>query len=332
VKTTSSSRYLILVLISILVFSTFEVVTKTMSGVLSGAQLTFYRFLIGGLFLLPFSIRDMRGRNIKLTAGDVGLLFVFGFLLVFVSMTLAQIGIFYTSASLSAVIFGSNSLFVALFASVFLKERLSKPKMLGLLVGAMGLALTCFDLLASNASSPTFLAGVAVTIVSMLLFCLYTVLSKKWIISKIGPTASTCLVSIFGSLTLVPLVVVQGLSRGENPFYFPIGTVLPQFLYSSIVGTGLAYLFYFSALANLNTSTGAMVFLLKPPLATLLSAIFLHELITGRFVCGVVLILLGLLIALKLKPDALPQNLLRKFRTPARHAGQARSFEQFKKH
>lgn len=297
-----SGKYMAMMILAILIFSTFEVVTKTMNGALTGALLTFYRFLIGGLFLLPFALKDMKRRGVQLSGKDLALLAAFGFTLVTVSMTLAQIGIFFASASISAVIFSSNPLFISLFAALFLKERLSSPKMIGLAVGIVGLFTTCANLVFTRAGSPTFVQGVLLTILSMVIFCIYTVLNKKWIVPKFGPTAATALTALIGSFTLLPLVVQQGLAKGVNPFAFPIMSVLPQFLYCSLIGTGLAYLCYFTALANLDTSTGSMAFLAKPPLASIFAAVFLHEVITGNVIVGIVLIIAGLFIAVRMKP------------------------------
>lgn len=291
---TGSGTYFFMAVTAVVIFSTFEVVSKTMSFALSGTLLTIMRFFVGGLVLLPFAIRDMKKRGVHLTGRMLLLLFLFGFLLVFVSMTLAQYGIFLSSASLSAVIFSVNPLFVSLFAAAFLKEALPRQKLAGLLVGALGLVLSCIHALLSDQVSHTFLLGVVITIVAMLVFCIYSVFTKKTVNTWVGPTAATSLCSIFGAITLLPLVLVQGAVSGVNPFVFPILQVLPQFLYASIVGTGIAYLLYFTALANLNTSTGSMIFMIKPPLASIFAAVFLKEAITGNVIAGIILILAGM--------------------------------------
>ena len=47
----------ILLGITIFLFSTLEVVTSTLKGVIDPLQLTFLRFFIGGITLLPFVLR-----------------------------------------------------------------------------------------------------------------------------------------------------------------------------------------------------------------------------------------------------------------------------------
>ncbi|WP_269318733.1 MULTISPECIES: EamA family transporter [Thermoanaerobacterium] len=50
---------------------------------------------------------------------------------------LLQIGINMTSASLSAVIFSSNPLFVMIAASILLNEKLNPAKIYGLILGVI---------------------------------------------------------------------------------------------------------------------------------------------------------------------------------------------------
>lgn len=61
----------ILLGITILIFSTLEVVTSTLKGIINPLQLTFIRFFIGGITLLPFVIA-------KREAAQKGLAFLLG--------------------------------------------------------------------------------------------------------------------------------------------------------------------------------------------------------------------------------------------------------------
>lgn len=54
------------ILISALLFSTMEVVLKLAGNQLDAFQITFIRFLIGGLFLLPLAIFEIKKERSKL--------------------------------------------------------------------------------------------------------------------------------------------------------------------------------------------------------------------------------------------------------------------------
>ena len=118
---TKNTKYFLYLLCGVLMFATFEVVSKSTGGYISASQLTFYRFLIGGVILLPFALRDLKVHHIRFSPKLILTFLVTGFLLVFISMNLCQVGLSHTSASLVAVLFSSNPLFVSLFSSMILK-------------------------------------------------------------------------------------------------------------------------------------------------------------------------------------------------------------------
>ena len=292
-------RYILYLGFGILMFSFFEVVSKSTKGVITPSQLTYYRFFIGGIILLPFAIRDIKQKHIQLNAKFFITFTIMGTLLVALSMTLSQTGIAYSTASLTAILFSSNPLFVSLFSSFILKEELTKGKIVGLLIGILGLCVTCANIFLTPYNvTPTFILGAVLIIISMLIFSFYTVMNKK-----ITPTYSTFVCtsfsSIFGSIVLLIYYSAISIPKGINPFAFDIGAILPQFLFLCIFVTGLAYYFYFDALAHLDTSISSMSFFIKPPLASILAAVILKETISLNLIVGIVLILSAVFISVK---------------------------------
>ena len=65
----SYSGYLYIVLCAV-IFSTMEVMLKTVHGVFAPMQITVERVLIGALFLLTFALRSLRRHAIRLTRSD----------------------------------------------------------------------------------------------------------------------------------------------------------------------------------------------------------------------------------------------------------------------
>ena len=247
-------KSIIYMVIAIFAFSTYEVVTKTMASSINPYQLTFVRFLIGGLILLPISLTDIKKRKLRFTKKDIIWMVFLGFLLVFVSMNMVQFGINFISASLAAVLFSSNPLFISALSTVFLKEKLSLKKLVGLLIGVGGVVVTFMNALSSN--DQNFVLGIVLIIVATIVFSLYAVLGKKESL-KFGSVTVTSFSSIFGCITMIPLLAAQNIS----PFDFDALSILPQLIYISVFVTGIAYFCYFSALSKLDTSLGSMAFL-----------------------------------------------------------------------
>jgi drug/metabolite transporter (DMT)-like permease len=292
-------RYPLELLLAVLMFSTFEVASKSMHGHITAPQLTFYRFLIGGLVLLPFGLKDLRRHHKKFSLKLFGLFLVMGFLLVTVSMNVCQIGLQFSSASIVAVLFSSNPLFISLFSAVILHEKLTLPKVVGLVVGIVGVCVTVGNIIRDPSSvNREFIFGIVLVLLAMLVFSVYTVFNKKLSV-QMGSCGCIALSSILGAVTLLPVVISSKARTGINPFFFDGSSVWLQFLYISIFTTGIAYFFYYDGLSHLDTSTSSMSFFIKPPLASVLAAIFLNEPITVNLVAGIVLILAGVTLSVK---------------------------------
>lgn len=288
-------RYILYLVVAILAFSSFETVSKPTAAFISPAQLTFYRFLIGGCMLLPFARRQQKQQNIRLGAKDYLKFAGLGFCLVCVSLNLAQYGITYANASMSAVIFSANPLFTTLFAALILKEAISWRKLLGLGIGIVGLVTTCLHLFGQERADGRFLFGIVLIVTGMLAFALYTVCSKA-VSGTCGSIVTITWSSILGALLMIPILVS---GNGNNPFAFQLSAIVPEFLYLCLIGTALAYYCYFDAIAHVSTGLGSMSFFIKPGLASLLCAVVLGEPITANIIIGIILILCGLAVSLR---------------------------------
>ena len=67
----SRSGYIFIVLCAV-IFSTMEVMLKTVHGVFAPMQITCLRFLVGGILLIPFASRSMKKKNASLSRKDIG--------------------------------------------------------------------------------------------------------------------------------------------------------------------------------------------------------------------------------------------------------------------
>lgn len=287
------SLYHIYLIIGIAGFCTYEVVSKTVVGHINATQLTFVRFLVGGLVLLPFAIKELKGRGVRPSGRELLVTAFLGFMLVFISMNLVQYGINYTWASLAAVLFSSNPIFITVFSSLIRKEKITVSMLVGLAVGLIGVFVSVSNAFLVKTSSHTNLAlGIGLILFSTVVFSLYTVLGKGLSI-KLGSITQTSLTSLFGAVTLLPLMAVQHM----NPFGFDLPAILPQLLYLAVFITGVAYFCYFTAIANLNTGLASMAFFVKPPVASIIAAIVLKETISPLLIVGTGLIIAGVLVA-----------------------------------
>ena len=80
-----------------------EVMLRYTRGLFAPMQITYLRFLIGGIALIPFAIASLKKHGARLKAGDLAYFALTGFMCVAFSMVMYQMAILYSSASFVAV-------------------------------------------------------------------------------------------------------------------------------------------------------------------------------------------------------------------------------------
>ena len=263
-----------------------EVAAKYTGGAFNSIQLTFLRFLIGGLMLLPFAISDLKKRGHSLTAGDLGYLLFLGVISISISMTLLQVSMIGINANLAAIIICTNPLFTMIFAHFVADDPFTKRKAVVLLLMLIGLVIVANPAeVLSGGIDPLYLGCAVVAAVT---FGLYTAYGKRRIAS-IGGMAQNAFSFLFGCAVLLPVMLIA-----DIPIFGGISVqTLPVLLYLGIFVTGLGYYFYMKAIELGGPSVASIAFFLKPVIAPILAFIVLGEPITANLIVGVLFILAG---------------------------------------
>lgn len=297
-------QYIYVALATIL-FSTMEIALKYIAGEFNPIQLTFARFFVGGLVLLPFAWSQLKKHGDKLTKKVVAHFALLGFLGVFISMTFYQLAVFNTKASVVAVLFSSNPLFVLLLAYLLLREPITKHQVAALALDILGILIIINPF--NTKLSPL---GVLFTMLATIFFSLYGVMGKRRC-KEYGGLVVTCFSFLLGSLELGLVIALgnwapvaaflqgHGLSVFANVPFLQGYTLanLPIALYIFIAVTGIGYTAYFKAMES-SAGTASLVFFFKPALAPLLAFLILGENIPLEMLIGILLILAGSLISL----------------------------------
>ena len=302
-----------------LIFSTMEIALKLVSNNFNPIQLTFTRFFIGGLFLLPFAIVSLHKKQKYLSKKDLLYFAFLGLLGIVISMCLYQLAILTTKASVVAVLFSCNPVFVTILAFLLLKENIHKSNVLALILEIIGSLI-----IINPFNTKLNIFGVVLTMASTLIFALYGVYGKRKCL-KFGGIVVTCFGFIFGSLEMLILIGLSHISYISNIFAnnnvlsifssIPLFTgysmqTLPVIIYICIINTGLGFAFYFKAMEETSAQTTSLVFFFKPILAPILALILLHEVIPFNMIIGIVFILLGSLSSII--PDLLIKKSIKK--------------------
>lgn len=291
--------------LAILFWSTIELGSKFLGPDVSPYTLTAWRFLIGGLVILPFAVRGLSGSKRVVKLIDLGQMVLLGVLNVCISMLLLQMSVYYGKASVSAVLVSSNPLFVSVFALLILREKLSLPQILGLALALVGIALLILG--EGDFGSAKYLnlpLSIVFGLGCSLTFGLYTVLTKRLIQSHGNPLTNS--VSFLGGAAI--LFLYNALAA--KPLLFPLSTrSVGIMLYLGVIVSGISYLMFFEGMKRLGAAPASMYFFLKPVIASLLAVLFLPEVLSPLQIAAILVIVTGLTLSRVLKrPARKPQT------------------------
>lgn len=193
------------------------------------------------------------------------------------------------TSALTAVLNASTPLFTALAGFLYLKARLGKVEVLGLLVGLAGVAVAAgvggSDLADSSitGSLASIVAGAAYGIALT-----YTAKHQMEVPVEVAAAGQLAC----GAAMLLPVAAVTTATDGID---LAPHRVLAIVLLGA-VGTGFAYLLYYRSVAELGPTTTSLVTYLIPPVAVVVGIVALDETFHVRMLLGGVMIVGGILL------------------------------------
>lgn len=264
---------------------------KTGVEQISPLVFTMFRFLIAAAVFLPFFL-ILKKKPDKRGIREISLFSVFFTL----NATLYAIGLKYTAIIVSQIFYTTVPVFVAVFAFIFLKEKITRNKILGGLVAGAGVIFLMLQSIERN-EAQTFGTplGNAIVMTAVVSWALYITFSKK-LTNKYDPVATTF---ISFAVTIILLAFVLPFDRF---FFEPRPFVLSDSLIVSLLGVGVissALIFFLFQFGVKRTSafTSSLFFYFAPFFASLTAIPLEGEKITGNLVIGGLLIIFGVFYA-----------------------------------
>lgn len=293
----------IYILCATILFSTTEIALKKVIS-FNPVQITFTRFFIAGLILLPMALKALKEKKLRIGRNDIFHFASLGFLCVVISMMFYQMAIVYTHASIIAQLFSCNPVFILVFSYIILKEKMTKYGITAVILEVLGI-IFIINPFRNNLN----MTGVFFGVMSALTFALYGVLGK-YKVKRYGANTVTCFCFIFGSLELMTLSALSHVPIFSNlikntsfeifaniPFFtgYNINNIL-NILYICIFVTGIGFACFFKAMEISSAAITSLTFFFKPVLSPILAAIILKEIIPVNMVFGIILIVIGSMI------------------------------------
>ncbi len=258
------------------------------------------RYMIGALFLLLaqysrdkaflkiFSYRDWIQIFLLTVVGVTGL------------GLLQAYGLLYTTAINTGWIIAINPIFITLAARLFLRETITIRKISGILLGFFGIFLIIskgvFSFSLFHSSS---ILGDLLVLTSAIAWTTFTV-GGKGILSRFTPLSTVTVIMISGFLIILPLSFLKG---GWNNLPYLSAPTWIGIFFLGIFCSGLAYLFWYSALEKRDSSIVGMYLYLEPFVTLIGAYLLLGEEIRWITLMGGGMTLIGVYLASKRSQD-----------------------------
>lgn len=248
---------------------------------LSEGALVFLRVLLGAAVLLPLAARagalaPLRGRLGWLTAITVTQV-VAPFLLI-------TFGEHEVPSAMAGILVSAAPIFTALLATrMDRSERLTGWGGAGIAVGMIGVVLLFGVDLSGDAGA---LLGGGLILLAALSYALSALLVKRHL------TGSPPVGIVAGQMAIASVLTLP-LLLADPPTSAPHADTVLAMLALGTGGTGLAFLWYYTLLAELGPGRASLIAYLAPGFAVAYGALVLGESITPATVAGLALILLG---------------------------------------
>jgi len=267
------------------------------------------RSTLGALTLTPiaFSVRHQFPRRRRAWAR----LLMLGALNFALPWTLFAIAEQHAPSSAAVVTNSSQPLWAALFATFLLKaERLSRPRIAGLLLGFAGVVVLMGDGLLNGGSS----ASVAVLVMLGATFCygLSAVIIRRWM--RDVPAIPLAIGQLgFCALYLMPAALLLGDVPGPS---IGAGAIVSLAMLGG-VGSGVMVVCYMWLIHQVGPVRAAVVTYLMPPIGVALGFLILDEKIGWNLAAGLVLVVCGVALVQQVPVRSLLSRAVRRRRVPA---------------
>lgn len=189
----------------------------------------------------------------------------------------------YTSVAIGTLCNYLGPIIVILLSPVLYKEKLNAKKLA--CVGSALLGIILISGLVDGKATDASLLGIGLGILSAVCFVINVVFSRR--LKEIGNYDKAVSQLVISALVALPYSLIANL--GSKLEIDLRSVILIAML--GIIHTGVAYCFYFRAMAELPIQTFSLLGYIEPVVAILISAIFLKEELTIFGIVGAILIL-----------------------------------------
>jgi drug/metabolite transporter (DMT)-like permease len=196
----------------------------------------------------------------------------------------------HTTSALAAVLSATTPLFTLIFAaSVFGIDRLSRDRVLGLVIGFAGVAMLTGRSILDIASTSGL--GALALLGSSVCYGFSFAFARQYI--RGNPASNVTAQSLISLVLITPFVILTGWVRTEHLH----ASNIAAWVVLGAVGTGIAYLFYYALISEIGATPASLVTYIIPVVGLILGWLVLDERLGLNGIAGMLLIVAGVAVS-----------------------------------
>lgn len=259
-----------------------------LSGI-TGIDMVFFRTTGAAICFWLISLCTAKTRNEKVPFRDLLKLFGAGFFSIVGNQTCYNVGLSITSPINATIATTSLPIFALISSAIFLNERITWKKVLGIALGLSGaLILILGSATASNAKAGN-IAGDLLCVLAQCCFAVYLALFKN-VISRYNTITCMKWMFTFSAVTTLPLTLPQVM---QIPFAQVQAVTWAEISFVVLGGTFLAYLLMMHAQKTLSPTIVAMYNYVQPTVSSVVSVAVGLAIFGPSQALAILLIILG---------------------------------------
>jgi len=286
-----ASPYLLLVY-AMVFWAGNAVVGRAVNAEIPAITLSFWRWTLAFLLLLPFTATQIR-RHWPVVVRHWRLLLLYDFLGLVGCNVLTYAALHYTTAVNSSLINSTTPIFVMVLSFVLFGDRIQPRQAIGVGVSLLGVIAIVSGGHLGSLGALSINVGDLLMLISIGLWSTYTALLRKKP-EGLPPMAFLAVLMGMGSLLELPFYLVECLVGGGVA---PTAGNLLAILYVAIFPAVISLYFWNRAVAALGANRVSAFIHLLPVFGTVLAVLFLGERFGGHHALGIVLIFSGVWLA-----------------------------------
>ena len=275
---------LVLVAVFVLIWTSAFSVAKLAIADCPPLLLLAFRFLVAGVLMLGLAAAYRAPWILRLR--DVLVFALLGVANQAVYLGLGYVGLQSVSSGLSVLIFSCNPIVTAVLAALVLDERLTRAKVIGLMLGIAGVAFIVESRLSAGTDH---LRGIVFTVIATLSFVGGTIVFKRYA-PKDGLWIGNGIQSLAAGVATLPFSLTFE-SFGD---IVPSWRLLVTFGYLVLIVSVVAYLLWFRILTLVGATAASSYYFLMPPVGMLMGWLLLGERVAKSDLLGIVPVVAGI--------------------------------------